>query len=173
METAEQQSKLLPWIAGAKLLKAILLFVVAFGFHRLIQGNGGGDNTQAQETFERWVKEIRVDPGGHYAHLVINAVTGMSEHRMHQLQVATILYGMLFATEGTGLMLRKRWAEYLTIVSTTVFLPLEVIELMKPEHRAVKAGLLAFNLLIVAYLVWNVFRIRPVKPVFPVAAAAT
>jgi uncharacterized membrane protein (DUF2068 family) len=172
METPEQ-SKLLPWIAAAKLLKAILLFAVAFGFHRLIQGNSGGDNTQAQETFERWVKVIRVDPGGHYAHLVINAVTGMSEHRMHQLQIATILYGLLFGTEGTGLLLRKRWAEYLTIVSTTVFLPLEVIELMKPEHRVIKASLLLLNLLIVAYLVWNVFRNRPVPRSLPLEAAAS
>jgi len=34
-------------------------------------------------------------------------------------------------TEGVGLALRKRWAEYLTIIATSSLIPLEVYELIQ------------------------------------------
>jgi uncharacterized membrane protein (DUF2068 family) len=147
------RSKLLPWIAAAKLLKAALLFTIAFGFHRLIKGG-------ASDTFERWVCAIHVDPENTVAHKVLTGITGMPEKRLRELGLATCFYACLFAIEGTGLALRKTWAEYLTILSTMLFLPLEVWELKKPEHRGIKAAVLALNLLIVAYLVWNLARMR-------------
>ena len=59
---------------------------------------------------------------------------------------------MLELVEGVGLWMRKRWAEYLTIVATSLLIPLEVYEL---AHHAtlLKAGGLVVNVLIVAYLV--------------------
>ena len=48
--------------------------------------------------------------------------------------------------------LTKRWAEYLTIVSTASLLPLEAYELAK--HAGIGKGLaLAINLAVVAYLI--------------------
>jgi uncharacterized membrane protein (DUF2068 family) len=145
------RSKLLPWIAAAKLFKAALLFTVAFGFHDLKKGG-------AEQTFDRWVRAIRVDPDNRVAHKVLTTITGLPEQRLHQLGIATFFYACLFAIEGTGLAFRKTWAEYLTILSTTVFLPVEAWELQKPEHRGVKAVVLSLNLLIVACLVWNLAR---------------
>jgi uncharacterized membrane protein (DUF2068 family) len=147
------RSKLLPWIAAAKLLKAALLFTVALGFHDLKKGD-------AEQTFDRWVRAIRVDPDNVIAHKVLTTITGLPEKRLHQLGLATFFYALLFATEGTGLAFRQTWAEYLTILSTMLFLPLEVWELKKPEHRGIKAAVLALNLLIVAYLIWNLARMR-------------
>ena len=54
--------------------------------------------------------------------------------------------------EGVGLWQRRRWAEYLTVVATSLLVPLEVYELV---HHAtlLKVGGLVVNLLIVAYLI--------------------
>ena len=111
MENA-RPSKLLPWIAATKLIKAALLLTVAFGFHRFRGGHAGN-------VFEEYVRAIRVDPHNRIAHAVLTRLTGLSDRRLHELGIATFLYGALFGTEGTGLLLRKRWAEYLTIVSGT------------------------------------------------------
>ena len=48
--------------------------------------------------------------------------------------------------------MRKRWAEYFTVISTAVFIPLEVYEIF---HRftGVKVGVLAVNVAIVWYLI--------------------
>ncbi len=43
--------------------------------------------------------------------------------------MAGLLYGGLEALEGFGLLLRRRWAEYLVLVAMMVFIPVEVQEL--------------------------------------------
>jgi uncharacterized membrane protein (DUF2068 family) len=61
-------------------------------------------------------------------------------------------YGAVQLTEGAGLWGGRRWAEYLAVVATTAFVPLEVYELV--HHATVwKALALAVNLVAVAYLV--------------------
>jgi Predicted membrane protein (DUF2127) len=51
-------------------------------------------------------------------------------------------------------LIRRRWAEYLVLIATAAFLPIEIDELI---HRATffKAGALLVNLAIVAYLIWR------------------
>ena len=68
------------------------------------------------------------------------------------LSVGTLFYSALFFTEGIGLLLRKRWAEYFTIISTGAFIPLEIYELLK-HVTPVKILLMILNVAIVVYLV--------------------
>jgi uncharacterized membrane protein (DUF2068 family) len=63
-------------------------------------------------------------------------------------------YGALQITEGLGLWGGWRWAEYLAAVATSLFVPLEVYELV--DHPTLfKAGALLVNLVAVAYLVFK------------------
>ena len=63
-------------------------------------------------------------------------------------------YGMLQVIEGIGLWGGWRWAEYLAAIATSVFVPLEVYELV--DHPTVfKGGALLVNLVAVAYLVFK------------------
>jgi uncharacterized membrane protein (DUF2068 family) len=54
-------------------------------------------------------------------------------------------------TEGTGLFLRKRWAEYFTIIATSSFIPLEIYEIVRRVTLG-KIILLLINLAVVVYL---------------------
>jgi uncharacterized membrane protein (DUF2068 family) len=65
-----------------------------------------------------------------------------------------MLYGALEAFEGYGLLRRRRWAEYLVLLATAAFLPLEVDELIR-KPTLFKAGALLVNLLIIVYLIWR------------------
>ena len=40
--------------------------------------------------------------------------------------------GRLFVVEGIGLLLHKRWAEYFTVITTGLLMPIEIYELV---HR--------------------------------------
>jgi len=62
-------------------------------------------------------------------------------------------YGLLELVEGTGLWLDQLWAEYLTVVATSLLIPFELYELVR-HPTALKAGGLVVNVLIVAYLVY-------------------
>jgi uncharacterized membrane protein (DUF2068 family) len=71
--------------------------------------------------------------------------------------VGTFIYSAVFFTEGIGLALRKRWAEYFTIITTSSLLPLEVYELAK--HASIGKGFaLVINLAVVFYLVLELRR---------------
>ena len=65
------------------------------------------------------------------------------------------MYGLLFATEGIGLWMEKRWAEYLTIIATGSLIPFEVYELQR--RVTVPRGLaLVVNVAVLAYLIYRV-----------------
>lgn len=65
--------------------------------------------------------------------------------------VALLVYALIEIVEAFGLWAAKRWAEYLTVVATAMFLPLEVYELTE-KVSYFKIGTLALNVLAVLYI---------------------
>ena len=53
--------------------------------------------------------------------------------------------------------LERVWAEYLTVIATSLLIPFEVYEVVRAPSL-VKTGGIVVNLAIVAYLVWNLRR---------------
>lgn len=70
--------------------------------------------------------------------------------------IALIAYAVLEGCEGIGLWMGKRWAEYLTFVSTSVLLPFEVYEII---NRGTVLKVIGF-LINLAVVVWLLFRKR-------------
>jgi len=68
--------------------------------------------------------------------------------------IGAILYGLLEGLEGVGLLLRRRWAEYLVLIATAAFLPVEIEEILR-RPTVFKFLALLINLAIVAYLIWR------------------
>jgi uncharacterized membrane protein (DUF2068 family) len=71
---------------------------------------------------------------------------------LHLVEAFLIGYALLQLAEGIGLWSLKRWGEYVAVVGTSIFLPLEVYELTK-HVTALKIGAFVVNLGLVAYLV--------------------
>jgi uncharacterized membrane protein (DUF2068 family) len=70
------------------------------------------------------------------------------------IAVAAIVYGVLESVEAIGLLLRRRWAEYLVLLATVAFLPLELDEMVR-SPSPLKALALVINIAIAVYLVWR------------------
>jgi uncharacterized membrane protein (DUF2068 family) len=85
---------------------------------------------------------------------VLDRAAGVTNGHLLALAVAGLLYGGLEALEGFGLLLKRRWAEYLVLVATVVFIPVEIEELVT-RPSVFKAVAFLANLLIVAYLIWR------------------
>ncbi|HVX93260.1 MAG TPA: DUF2127 domain-containing protein [Polyangia bacterium] len=129
-----------------KLVKVALL--VTLGVLGLV---GGG---QAYEHLIRDVAHWLGAFSGHHAvQRALSRLFSLPEHTLHRFAIASLAYAAVFATEGTGLVLRRPWAEWLTIGATGSFIPVEAYELV---HRpsAAKVAALTINVAIVAYLVW-------------------
>ncbi len=58
------------------------------------------------------------------------------------------------------MILRKRWAEYLTVITTALLLPLEVYEIARGHHLAVKIIILVLNVAILLYLIGRLWKHR-------------
>lgn len=102
--------------------------------------------------------ELNLNPGQHlwtrlWEQLVVRFGSASARTR-EALAAGGIIYGALELLEGFGLLWRRRWAEYLVLVATCAFLPVEVDELLR-HPTPVKAIALLVNLAIVAYLVWR------------------
>jgi uncharacterized membrane protein (DUF2068 family) len=139
-------------VAAYKLIKGIGLLALAIGALRLLHKDVAAEIAQ-------WLDALRVDPHNHYIQMLLEKLGMVDDKKLKALSIGTFFYSALFLTEGTGLALRKRWAEYLTIVSTASLLPLEVYEIVKRADAA-RIVVLVANIAIVVYLVIEVRRTR-------------
>jgi uncharacterized membrane protein (DUF2068 family) len=73
---------------------------------------------------------------------------------LHAAAAAVIGYAALNAVEAVGLWRMRRWAEYLSALATSLFLPIEAFEI-HDRFTWFRLGTLVANLAIVGYLVWS------------------
>jgi uncharacterized membrane protein (DUF2068 family) len=135
-------------IALYKLVKVLLLLLAAYGELRL-------HDASLSAKLVTWAQER---PSGLEHHFVTQGLvwfSGLSEAKIHALRFVTLTYAAVFAVEGVGLWMRKRWAEWLTTIITASLIPLEVWEFFHRPHLG-KAAIVIANAAIVAYLVWHV-----------------
>ena len=73
---------------------------------------------------------------------------------MTLLAIGAFAYALLEGTEGIGLAMRRRWAEYLTVIATGVLIPFEAYEVV---HKVTlfRVGALLLNLAVVGYLAYR------------------
>jgi uncharacterized membrane protein (DUF2068 family) len=102
-------------------------------------------------------RSLGFDPSRNGIQKLIEKVRAISPNRYVVFGVVAIGYGILEGVEGYGLWKRRRWAEYLTVVATSLLFIPEVYELTK-RATAGKAAALVVNAGIVAFLVWRLRR---------------
>lgn len=145
MSSRSHGSIWLTLIAVRTLIEALLLFLLAMGLGHLMRHG-------VAQTLEHWSGAVGVDPANRLVQKLIASLVGVSPTKMKALQAGTIAYGLLFIVEGTGLLLEKHWAEWVTVITTAGFLPLEAYDLAKHfSWIDVVVGL--GNLAVVIYLV--------------------
>lgn len=137
-------------IAAFKLLKACGLIAVGVGALRLL-------HRDVAAVVEHWINMFRVDPHNHFIDLLLAKLSILDDRRLKELSVGTFIYAGIFSVEGLGLALRRRWAEYLTIITTSSLLPVEIYELARRASvgRMIALGI---NLAVVAYLIFELRR---------------
>jgi uncharacterized membrane protein (DUF2068 family) len=147
-QTSKSSSFILVLIGMFKLFKALLLIAVGIGAITFL-------HKDVASTVMHWTQVLRVDPDNRFVHGILVKIFRVTPKQLKELSVGTILYAGLFATEGLGLLLRQRWAEYFTIVTTSGLIPLEIFELAR-HFTVTKLAVALVNALIVLYLVARV-----------------
>jgi len=136
-------------IAIFKLIKGALLFIVGLGVLSLLHKG-------VYEVVNQWSLALQLNTQNRWIQKLVLKLGLVSRRELGLIVTTTFFYSALLLTEGTGLLLQKVWAEYLTLIITASFIPIEVYELMK-RVTVSRVVLLVVNTLIVAYLA---FRLR-------------
>jgi uncharacterized membrane protein (DUF2068 family) len=137
----------LVFIAIFKWCKALALSALALGLLKLL-------HTDVSQVAEDIIRSLRVDPDNKVMGWLLAKLSLVDDTKLQTLSVLSFCYGALFFVEGTGLYFEKRWAEYLTIIATASFLPVELYELIQ-KVDALKISLLIVNVVIIWFLVAN------------------
>jgi uncharacterized membrane protein (DUF2068 family) len=140
-----QSDRILVAIGVFKLVKVALLVAIGLAAWWL------RDRDVAHQV-RLWVGALGLDPGNRYLQQVVEKLGVLQPRRFEELAIGSLCYAAVFAIEGMGLVLRRLWAEYLTVVITASFLPLEIYEIV--EHASIAKGIVtAANAAIVIYLI--------------------
>jgi uncharacterized membrane protein (DUF2068 family) len=139
-------------IAILKLAKGLLLLLVGIGALKLL-------HRDVLEVILTLAEHFNLNPQSRWLEFVVERGGAVEAGTLRELGAGAFVYAALLLTEGVGLWLRRRWAEYFTIIVTGSFIPLEVWELIQ-RFTPTRLVVLALNVAIVAYLVRRVRRER-------------
>ena len=141
---------LLRLIAVLKLLKTAALIVIGIGALKLVHADVGGE-------LESLVLKLGLDPGSTLLNHAIQRACEIPQDKIWSLGAISFMYAGLFLTEGIGLWLAKRWAEWFTAIITGSLIPFELYETL---HRptAIRILVLLLNLAVLAYLIRRIMR---------------
>ena len=137
-------------IALFKLVKAITLIAVGVGALKLLHRDMGS-------TLDHWIAVSGLDPGNRWVEKGIEKFSNLTPAKVRGLGIVSFIYAGLFLTEGIGLWLMKRWAEWFTIIITSSLIPVEIYEIHH-HPTAVKIVVLIINIAVVIYLLYRIRR---------------
>ena len=144
MDESESGGRLVWLIAAERTARGVLL--VAAGIY-LLAKSGSNFGSVANHLARR----LELDPQRPFIRHLVAKLGHLKQHEVKLFGGLALGYAALEITEGVGLFYRRRWAEWLTVVATSLLVPLELYELVR-HPSPLKAGGIAVNIVIVIYL---------------------
>jgi uncharacterized membrane protein (DUF2068 family)/Flp pilus assembly pilin Flp len=132
-------------IAVYHLLKSAFFFALGFGLRHLL-------HRDLDQFLKNYVIEpFKLDPSSHFLSWALDKVSEITQHELRTISYLFFSYGVLFAIEGVGLYLKKRWAEFMVVIVVSSLVPFEFYEICL-SLAWWKLLLMAGNLLVVGFL---------------------
>jgi uncharacterized membrane protein (DUF2068 family) len=137
-------------------IRGVLLVALAYGVYRF-----EGAQDSLQRVFDDYLPRLRpiaehagVDLQSTGPVRLIEKALKADPHTLTLVSLGVLAYGALELLEAVGLWLMKRWGEYVAVVGTAVFIPLEVYELLE-RVTWLRVVALALNVFAVVYILWT------------------
>jgi uncharacterized membrane protein (DUF2068 family) len=153
---ALRDATILRLLATERFVRGLLLVALAYGIHRF---NGAKDSlAKVLKEDLPLLQPLGDKIGVDFKHAgpvrLVNRALAYDHSTLTWLSIGVLAYGLLQLVEGVGLWMLKRWGEYVAVVATSAFVPLEVYELAE-KVSVIKLGALVINLAAVVYLVYT------------------
>lgn len=143
-------------LAIERIVRGLFLIAAAYAVWRFV-----GARQTVQQVVDRDLPAVRDLSRRTGIDFVDAAPTRLLQHALNVghttlvlLAAGVLAYGILELVEGYGLWIMKRWGEYVSVIGTSIFLPLEIYELTD-KVSALKGVTFLINLGAVAWLIWT------------------
>jgi len=153
---ALRDAAILRFLAAERFVRGVLLLALAYGVYRF-----DGSRHSLQKVFDEYLPLLRpladklgVDLQDAGPVRLIEHALSLRHSTLLLVAAGVLAYGVLQLTEAVGLWLMKRWGEYVAVIGTSLFIPLEVYEIVE-RTTWLRLAALAVNLAAVAYIVWT------------------
>ncbi|CAN5477593.1 hypothetical protein BH10ACI2_BH10ACI2_16560 [soil metagenome] len=143
-QTPRERTWTIHFIAIEKAVKGTLLLLVAFKMLTLF-------NRDVHGWAEDFVTRHGIDIANRYVQSTLERLSGVGNTQLVEMSIGATVYAALLFTEGIGLWLQKRWAEYMTAFLTALFIPVELYEIYE-RFTWIRVAILALNIFVVWYL---------------------
>lgn len=147
MAQAKQRAPTLYIIIAIKLLKGLVLLLLALGVYGLTDSN-------LPDEFKKLLDWLRIDPEKKFFSDLMRKTATITPANLIWLASGTLLYSLFSLVEGIGLIFRVSWAGWLAIGESAFFIPIEIYELMRGFSTTIFV-ILCLNIFIVWYLFQN------------------
>ena len=117
-----------------------------FGLLRLLHKN-------AHMIALEFVTHIHLNPVQKYPKIFIDLADNITDHRLWFFATLALIYSAFRFIEGYGLWKEKTWAEWLAVVSGTIYLPVEIYEIWV-KISFVRIFALAANIVVVGVVAY-------------------
>ena len=142
----------LRWIGTYKILKGVLSIIAGLlVLHVMHRG--------LPEFADRWMERLNIEPQSALGQIILHRIVGIKRASLGWLAIGLFAYTPLTCIEGVGLLLRKVWAEWITLFSTAGLIPWEIHEIIR-KPTGLRILLLVLNVMVLIYLIVRLHRDR-------------
>ncbi|SPE26228.1 TmRNA [Burkholderiales bacterium] len=107
-----------------------------------------------------------LNPGDHYPAIILRDATLLQDTNLRSLLMLATGYVLVRFSEAYGLWHQRRWGEWLGALSSGLYVPFELRHLLY-HPSAASAAVVVINVLVVAFLVWQLVQARRADSVAP------
>ena len=143
-QTPRERTWTIHILAVFKFLKGLALSIVGIKLLTLL-------NKNIDQWFADLVARHSINPENTIVRKIAEKLSGVENKQLLMFSVGSFSYSTLQLTEGVGLWLQKRWAEFLTAAATSLLIPVEIYEIYE-KFTWVRVVVLVVNLFVVWYL---------------------
>jgi uncharacterized membrane protein (DUF2068 family) len=147
---------ILRFLAVDRFTRGFLLVALAYGIWRF-----DGSRTALRQVLNSYLPAVEplasklgVDLDDTSAVRLLQQAFAARHSTLLLVALGVLAYGILELVEGYGLWFKKRWGEYVAVVVTSLFVPLEIHEIMVLVSW-LRVGALVVNLFATAYILWT------------------
>ncbi len=131
-------------VASIEALKGVLVLLLGAGLLLLL-------HKDLEDVAQRLTEILHVNPEGKLSNLFYAAAEKATDKGLWMLAAGALAYSIVRFVEAYGLWHERDWAEWFALLSGTLYLPWEILTLIRHPHP-IKWVVLLINVAVVLYM---------------------